>query len=141
MVVRHCQAFCFLVSSQETHQHLTMNVEFCSQDSCLHRSTCRSLLLGAMADLLENPKSHPFFHNWRSDGNGQSAAHLLISLWQVRGLDTGGEVVLSVLSVNKTLSHLLQLVCLCRAAWAELDCTGFFAAVANAVSCLVVWIA
>ncbi|MEW5303624.1 MAG: hypothetical protein WDW36_006297 [Sanguina aurantia] len=54
----------------------------------------QSVLLGAMADLLENPKSHPFFHNWRSDGNGQSAAHLLISLWQeedgLRGITSDG---------------------------------------------------
>ncbi|GLC35790.1 hypothetical protein PLESTB_000494500 [Pleodorina starrii] len=41
----------------------------------------RPVALRLLSDLLENPRSHPFFHEWKSDVNKQSAAHLLLSLW------------------------------------------------------------
>ncbi len=37
-----------------------------------------------LSDLLENQRSHPFFHDWQSDTNKQTAAHLLLSIWMVR---------------------------------------------------------
>lgn len=40
-------------------------------------------MLRVLSDLLENPRSHPFFHDWQSDLNKQTAAHLLLSVWMV----------------------------------------------------------
>ncbi|KAG2442889.1 hypothetical protein HXX76_002966 [Chlamydomonas incerta] len=41
----------------------------------------RPIVLRVLSDLLENPRSHPFFHDWQSDLNKQTAAHLLLSVW------------------------------------------------------------
>ncbi|KAG2499310.1 hypothetical protein HYH03_002888 [Edaphochlamys debaryana] len=41
----------------------------------------RPIVLRVISDLLENPRSHAFFHDWQSDLNKQSAAHLLLSIW------------------------------------------------------------
>jgi hypothetical protein len=54
----------------------------------------RSVLLSLLCDLLENPRSHSFFHEWRSSRNQQTAAHLLLSIWgeedAARGLTVDG---------------------------------------------------
>ncbi len=47
----------------------------------------RPLALSVLADLLENSRAVPFFHEWRSDLNQQAAAHLLIGFWKVRILE------------------------------------------------------
>ncbi|KXZ56694.1 hypothetical protein GPECTOR_1g625 [Gonium pectorale] len=41
----------------------------------------RVVVLRVLSDLLENPRSHPFFHEWRSGANKQTAAHLLLTIW------------------------------------------------------------
>jgi len=55
-----------------------------------HRATA----LCVLADLLENPRSHPFFHDWRSSRNKQTAAHLLVNIWKeedvLRGMTVEG---------------------------------------------------
>ncbi len=45
--------------------------------------TDRPVALRLLSELLENPRSHAFFHDWLSDRNKQTAAHLLLSLWRV----------------------------------------------------------
>eukprot|EP00899_Mesostigma_viride_P002503 jgi/Mesvir1/12253/Mv00470-RA.2 len=43
----------------------------------------KPLLLGCIADILENPKSHVFFHEWRSSHDADiGAAHLILELWR-----------------------------------------------------------
>lgn len=49
---------------------------------CSHRSH-RPVILSMLADILENPKSRSFLHDWRSDANKQTAAHMLLALWSV----------------------------------------------------------
>lgn len=54
----------------------------------------RPLALSLLSDLLENPRSLPFFHEWRSGLDQQPAAHLLIRFWReedsLRGLTVHG---------------------------------------------------
>lgn len=54
----------------------------------------RAVLLSMLSDLLENPRSHPFFHEWRSNRDKQTAAHLLLTLWgeeeAARGMTSEG---------------------------------------------------
>ncbi|KAL6758369.1 flagellar associated protein [Haematococcus lacustris] len=54
----------------------------------------RAILLSTLCDLLENTRSHPFFHSWRSSRNQQCAAHLLLGIWgeeaQARGMTQDG---------------------------------------------------
>ncbi|GIL72923.1 hypothetical protein Vretifemale_3064 [Volvox reticuliferus] len=58
----------------------------------------RPVALRLLSDLLENTRSHPFFHEWMSDINKQTAAHLLLSIWMeedtLRGM-TGPDGLLS----------------------------------------------
>ncbi|GLI68965.1 hypothetical protein VaNZ11_013493 [Volvox africanus] len=58
----------------------------------------RPVALRLLSDLLENTRSHPFFHEWMSDNNKQTAAHLLLSIWMeedtLRGM-TGPDGLLS----------------------------------------------
>lgn len=53
----------------------------------------RGLLLGFLADMLHNPKSHAFFHEWRSSQSGEGAAHVLLEMWReeesARGVGAG----------------------------------------------------
>jgi len=42
----------------------------------------RSLLLSVLADVLVNPRAHPFFHEWRSGRSARPAARLLLELWR-----------------------------------------------------------
>lgn len=54
----------------------------------------RVVVLSVLCDLLENPRAHPFFHEWRSSRNQQTAAHLLLKLWgeedALRGITADG---------------------------------------------------
>ncbi|GFR41272.1 hypothetical protein Agub_g1947 [Astrephomene gubernaculifera] len=58
----------------------------------------RPVVLRVLSDLLENPRSHPFFHEWQSDANKQTAAHMLLSIWMeedaMRGM-TGADGLLA----------------------------------------------
>mmetsp|Transcript_28281 Transcript_28281/g.34349 ORF Transcript_28281/g.34349 Transcript_28281/m.34349 type:complete len:858 (-) Transcript_28281:68-2641(-) len=40
------------------------------------------VILSCLADILENPKSHPFFHEWRSSTNHILAPQLLLNIWR-----------------------------------------------------------
>jgi hypothetical protein len=44
----------------------------------------KAVVLSILADMLENPRTHSFFHDWRSDRDKETAAHVLIKLWKVR---------------------------------------------------------
>eukprot|EP00195_Chlamydomonas_chlamydogama_P007748 CAMPEP_0202890108 /NCGR_PEP_ID=MMETSP1392-20130828/615_1 /ASSEMBLY_ACC=CAM_ASM_000868 /TAXON_ID=225041 /ORGANISM="Chlamydomonas chlamydogama, Strain SAG 11-48b" /LENGTH=1052 /DNA_ID=CAMNT_0049573609 /DNA_START=191 /DNA_END=3349 /DNA_ORIENTATION=- len=54
----------------------------------------RPTILSVLADMLENQRSHSFVHEWRSEMNQQTAAHMLITMWQeedaLRGLTVDG---------------------------------------------------
>lgn len=56
--------------------------------------THRPIILSVLSDLLENPRAHAFFHDWRSDTNKQTAAHMLITFWNeedaLRGITQEG---------------------------------------------------
>ncbi|EFJ42961.1 hypothetical protein VOLCADRAFT_96890 [Volvox carteri f. nagariensis] len=58
----------------------------------------RPVALRLLSDLLENPRSHTFFHEWMSDVDKKSAAHLLLSIWMeedtLRGM-SGGDGLLA----------------------------------------------
>ncbi|GAX82203.1 hypothetical protein CEUSTIGMA_g9631.t1 [Chlamydomonas eustigma] len=58
-----------------------------------HRSHM-PLALSLMADMLQNPRALPFFHQWRSELNQQTAGHLLITFWKeedgLRGMTVNG---------------------------------------------------
>lgn len=49
----------------------------------------RALTLSFLADLLGNPKSHAFFHEWRSSRTGACAAHVLLDLWREEEVSRG----------------------------------------------------
>ncbi|CAG9463471.1 unnamed protein product [Pedinophyceae sp. YPF-701] len=53
----------------------------------------RPLLLSALTDMLANPRSHQFLHDWRSSKDGESAVHHVIALWRqeeaARGIGAG----------------------------------------------------
>jgi hypothetical protein len=58
--------------------------------------TLRPVLLSVAADILENPKTHLFFHEWRSVGGrtslvpaGTAAATLVLGLWRAEELKLG----------------------------------------------------
>eukprot|EP00798_Chlamydomonas_sp_ICE-L_P020376 gene20376-27146_t len=42
----------------------------------------RPITVSLLADLLVNPKSHSFFHDWRSDLDKKSAANMLLAIWK-----------------------------------------------------------
>lgn len=55
----------------------------------------RAVALSLMCDLLENPRAHPFFHNWRSARNAAfTGARLLLNIWSeedaARGITEAG---------------------------------------------------
>lgn len=54
----------------------------------------RGVLLSVLCDLLENPRSHPFFHAWKSARDGRTSAQLLLSVWRdeeaARGMTASG---------------------------------------------------
>ena len=53
----------------------------------------RPVILSMLADIMENPKAHPFFHDWRSHADRDTAAHMLLRLWAeedaLRGMTDG----------------------------------------------------
>jgi len=42
----------------------------------------RAVGLSLLADILSNPRSHSFFHEWRSHQDQSTAAHLLLRIWK-----------------------------------------------------------
>ena len=54
----------------------------------------RAVILALLCDLLENPRSHPFFLAWKSSRDARGSAQLLLSVWReeeaVRGMTAGG---------------------------------------------------
>ena len=41
----------------------------------------RGQVIGCLADLVANPRAHPYVQSWRSDSSGKDAAVVLLSLW------------------------------------------------------------
>mmetsp|Transcript_32935 Transcript_32935/g.63262 ORF Transcript_32935/g.63262 Transcript_32935/m.63262 type:complete len:884 (-) Transcript_32935:291-2942(-) len=40
------------------------------------------VVLSCLADMMENPKAHDFFHSWASGVNRQNAAHMILDIWR-----------------------------------------------------------
>ncbi|KAJ9526659.1 hypothetical protein QJQ45_017570 [Haematococcus lacustris] len=84
------EAMCDLL---ETRPSLAAAVLYVLAVQCGNRGH-RAILLSTLCDLLENTRSHPFFHSWRSSRNQQCAAHLLLGIWgeeaQARGMTQDG---------------------------------------------------
>jgi len=40
------------------------------------------VILSCMADIAENPKTHEFFHEWKSSTSGQTLGHMILGLWR-----------------------------------------------------------
>ena len=66
--------------------------------ACRCHAALRPVILSALADILENPKTHLFFHEWRSTAPraalapaGAQAVTLVLNLWRVEARRDGAE--------------------------------------------------
>ncbi|GAQ87466.1 hypothetical protein KFL_003550050 [Klebsormidium nitens] len=58
-------------------------------------------LLSCLADVTENPKAHPFFHEWRSPTSGECGAQIVIKVWdQANGGTSSSEELAGISPVT-----------------------------------------